>query len=163
RSSPTRSRRRTRAPSNRRTGPSGARSRAGRPRRDREAGRRRRLPLGAPGLRLGTPSLVALGVVVDGALGCHIRLSRTSWRGAANPNPNDNVGLRNYRELMDNERFASIDIRNIVIFTVVFVVGALVVGFFMALLLDKGVRGENFFRSVYLFPMAISFIATAII
>jgi glucose/mannose transport system permease protein len=33
----------------------------------------------------------------------------------------------------------------------------------MALLLDRGVTGENAFRSVYLFPMAISFIATAII
>src|SRR2546423_1597891 len=116
-----------------------------------------------PGLLLVTPSLLALGVFVYGFLGWNIRVSFTSWRGAASRNPNDNVGLRNYRELMHNERFASIDIRNIVIFTVVFVVGALVVGFFMALLLDKGVRGENFFRSVYLFPMAISFIATAII
>jgi glucose/mannose transport system permease protein len=33
----------------------------------------------------------------------------------------------------------------------------------MAMLLDKGVRAEGFFRGVYLFPMAISFIATAII
>jgi glucose/mannose transport system permease protein len=52
---------------------------------------------------------------------------------------------------------------NIALFTVVFVAGSLALGFAMAALLDRGVRGENAFRSLYLFPMAISFIATAII
>src|SRR5258706_1788553 len=87
-------------------------------------------------------------------------MSLSSWQGIiAN---NDFVGLKNYRELFDNERF-QIDIRNVLVFTVVFVVGSLAAGFFMGLLLEKGVRFEGFFRSVYLFPMAISFIATAII
>jgi glucose/mannose transport system permease protein len=45
----------------------------------------------------------------------------------------------------------------------VFIGGSLIIGFVLALLLDKGVRGEGFLRSVYLFPMAISFIATGII
>ena len=33
----------------------------------------------------------------------------------------------------------------------------------LALLLDKGVKGEGFFRSIYLFPMAVSFIASGIV
>jgi glucose/mannose transport system permease protein len=120
----------------------------------------RRIRSWGPGLLLVSPSLLALGVFVYGFLGWNIRVSFSSWRGLVNPN--DYVGPRNYERLADDERFG-LDIRHIVIFTLVFMVGSLVLGFFMALLLDRGVRFEGFFRSVYLFPMAISFIATAII
>ncbi len=44
-----------------------------------------------------------------------------------------------------------------------FILGALIIGAILAFLLDKGVKGEGFFRSVYLFPMAISFIAAGIV
>jgi glucose/mannose transport system permease protein len=33
----------------------------------------------------------------------------------------------------------------------------------LALLLDRGLRGESFFRSLFLFPMAISFIVTGVV
>jgi glucose/mannose transport system permease protein len=120
----------------------------------------RRLRSWGPGLLLVTPSLLALGVFVYGFLGWNIRVSFTSWRGLTPTY--DNVGLENYRNLADDERFA-IDVRNVLIFTAVFVVGSLVLGFVMALLLDRGARYESVFRSIFLFPMAISFIATAII
>jgi glucose/mannose transport system permease protein len=120
----------------------------------------RRIRSWGPGLLLVAPSLIALGVFVYGFLGWNIRVSFTSWRGLTPKY--DNVGTRNYRALAADERFQH-DVRNILIFTLVFVIGSLVLGFFMALLLEKGARGESFFRSVYLFPMAISFIATAII
>jgi glucose/mannose transport system permease protein len=45
----------------------------------------------------------------------------------------------------------------------VFVLGALLMGAFLAFLLDKGVKGEGFFRAVYLFPMAVSFIAAGVV
>ena len=120
----------------------------------------RRIRSWGPGLLLVAPSLIALGIFVYGFLGWNIRVSFSSWRGLQNPN--DYVGPRNYRALASDERFG-LDVRHIVIFTLVFMVGSLALGFVMALLLDKGVVGETFFRSVYLFPMAISFIATAII
>ncbi len=111
-------------------------------------------------LLLVTPSLVALAIFVYGFLGWNVRVSLTSWRGLTPRS--DFVGLRNYTALWADERWG-IDVHNIVIFTVVFVVGALALGLVMALLLEKGVRGENLLRSIYLFPMAISFIATGII
>ena len=107
-----------------------------------------------------TPSMLAIGLFVYGFIGWNMRVSFTSWRGLVPTY--DWVGLDNYRALMKDERF-QLDIRNLIVFTVVFIVGCLVVGLFMALLLDKGVRGEGFFRSVYLMPMAISFIATGIV
>jgi glucose/mannose transport system permease protein len=121
----------------------------------------RRLRAWGPGLVLILPSLIALAVFVYGFLGWNIRVSLSSWRGLAPAH--DFVGLHNYTALFSDLRFTEYDVPNITIFTLVFVAGSLVLGFVMALLLDRGVTGENAFRSVYLFPMAISFIATAII
>lgn len=121
----------------------------------------RRIRSWGPGLLLVAPSLAALALFVYGFLGWNIRVSLTSWRGLLPKY--DNVGLANYQALFHDQRFMQFDVPHIAVFTLVFVVGALAVGFVMALLLDRGVRGESVFRAVYLFPMAISFIATAII
>jgi glucose/mannose transport system permease protein len=107
-----------------------------------------------------SPSLILIGVFVYGFLGWNVRVSFTNWRGLS---PTYHfVGLDNYVSLLRDERFRA-DMRNLIIFTAVFVTGALVLGFLMAMLLDRGVRGEGFLRGVFLFPMAISFIATAIV
>jgi glucose/mannose transport system permease protein len=41
--------------------------------------------------------------------------------------------------------------------------GSLILGLSLAILLDQGLRGESFFRSLFLFPMAISFIVTGVV
>ncbi|MEV0270707.1 sugar ABC transporter permease [Hamadaea sp. NPDC050747] len=113
-----------------------------------------------PGLILVSPSLIALGIFVYGFIGWNARYSFTDWKGLT---PSDTfVGFDNYRELFADETFRN-DSRNLIIFTLVFMLGSLLLGLFMALLLDKGVWGEGFLRAVFLFPMAISFIATGII
>jgi glucose/mannose transport system permease protein len=122
--------------------------------------RKRRGPAWLAGFLLVSPSLILIGVFVYGFLGWNVRVSFTNWRGLS---PSYHfVGLDNYTRLMRDERWHA-DVRNLVVFTAVFVGGALVLGFLMAMLLDKGVRGEGFLRGVFLFPMAISFIATAIV
>lgn len=125
----------------------------------------RRIRAWGPGLLLVAPSLLLLGVFVYGFMGWTLRLSLTNSR--ARGGDVAYVGAENYRELADEttltgQRFA-IDVRNVLIFTLVFVVGSLAVGFLLALLLEKGVVAEGFFRGVYIFPMAISFIAIAIV
>jgi glucose/mannose transport system permease protein len=72
------------------------------------------------------------------------------------------AGLENYKGLFSDARF-HIDIRNTLIFTVIFVIGSLIIGLTLAVLLDQNIKGEGFFRSVYLFPMAISFIVTGVV
>src|SRR5512133_176924 len=120
----------------------------------------RRMKVWGPALLLVAPSLLLLAVFVYGFIAWNIRVSFTSWRGLT---PRyDFVGTTNYRALAEDERF-KLDVRNVAIFTGVFVGGSLLLGFGMATLLERGVRGEVLFRSIYLFPMAISFIATAII
>ncbi len=68
------------------------------------------------------------------------------------------VGLTNYRELLVDPEFTHA-LSNLLKFTVVFMIGCLLSGLIMSLLLEKGIKGEGFFRSTYLYPMAISFIA----
>jgi glucose/mannose transport system permease protein len=46
------------------------------------------------------------------------------------------------------------------IFGVGFIGGCLVVGYVLAVLIDQRVRGENLFRTIFLFPHALSFIVT---
>jgi glucose/mannose transport system permease protein len=121
---------------------------------------RRRYPSWLAGLVLIAPSLILIGIFVYGFMGWNVRVSFTSWHGLT---PIYNwVGLRNYAALWHDERWRN-DVSNILVFTSVFVVGALALGFVMALLLEKGARGESFYRGVFLLPMAISFIATAIV
>jgi glucose/mannose transport system permease protein len=67
------------------------------------------------------------------------------------------AGLHNFTELFQNPRF-QIDLRNTGVFTVTFLAGCLALGLLLAILLDQKIRGESFFRNVFLFPMSISFI-----
>jgi glucose/mannose transport system permease protein len=71
------------------------------------------------------------------------------------------VKLQNFVELFHDPRF-SIDIRNTLIFTALFVSGSLIFGLILAILLDQDLKGETFFRSLFIFPMAISYIVTGV-
>lgn len=107
-----------------------------------------------------SPSIIALLIFVYGFIFWSMRVSVSSWKGLM---PDYTfVGLKNYGELLADPRF-HIDVRNTVIFTILFVGGSLLLGITLALLLDQGLRGEGFFRSLFLFPMAISFIVTGVV
>lgn len=107
-----------------------------------------------------SPSIIAIAIFVYGFISWTIRVSTSQWVGL-NANFTWN-GLNNYIALLKDPRF-HIDARNTVIFTVLFVVGCLLLGLLLALLLDQGLKGEAFFRSLFLFPMAISFIVTGVV
>jgi glucose/mannose transport system permease protein len=105
------------------------------------------------------PSVIAVLVFVYGFIGWSALVSVSQW-DTVRPDYTF-VGLDNFRELFHNFRFL-IDIRNTVVFTVLFVLACLVIGFILASLLDRHVMGEGIFRSIYLFPMAVSFIVTGV-
>jgi glucose/mannose transport system permease protein len=54
------------------------------------------------------------------------------------------------------------DLRNTLVFTVFFLVFALVLGLLVAILLDQKVFGSGFFRNIFLFPYALSFVVTGV-
>jgi glucose/mannose transport system permease protein len=107
-----------------------------------------------------SPSIIAVLIFIYGFIAWSIRVSLSKWKGL-NPDYTWN-GLKNYLDLFADPRFA-VDVRNTLLFTGVFVIGSLVLGFLLAVMLDQGLKGEGFFRSLFLFPMAISYIVTGTI
>ena len=69
------------------------------------------------------------------------------------------VGLRPYFELWSNQRWA-IAYSNLFFFSIFYVVMALVVGLALAIAIDQRVKGEAVWRTVFLYPLAVSFIVT---
>ena len=51
-------------------------------------------------------------------------------------------------------------VENLFIFTTLFIVFCIFIGILLAILLDQKIRAEGFLRTVYLYPMALSFIVT---
>jgi glucose/mannose transport system permease protein len=106
------------------------------------------------------PAVIAIAVFVYGFIGWTAYASLIKWDKLL---PDFTlVGLSNYQRLFANQRF-QIDLRNTVVFTVLFLISCLAIGFLLALLLDQRIRGEGIFRSIYLFPMSISFIVTGVV
>ena len=103
------------------------------------------------------PSIIAMAVFVYGMIGFTLR---ESLQNRTNSYTEDvkYVGLINYIELWQDPEFTHA-LSNLLKFTAVFMIGCLLSGLIMSLLLEKGIKGEGIFRSTYLYPMAISFIA----
>ncbi|GAA1650318.1 sugar ABC transporter permease [Saccharothrix algeriensis] len=116
-----------------------------------------------PGLLLISPSLILLAVFVYGLIGWTFNLSLQD-RHNARP-AKGYVGFDNYTKLFTadiNDRFVH-SLQNLVVFTVVFMAGTLLFGLIWALLLERRARAEGFFRTIYLFPMAVSFVASGVV
>jgi glucose/mannose transport system permease protein len=103
---------------------------------------------------------VLVAVFVYGLIGWNVKVSLSDWRTAQQTS--GWAGLAAYRDLNSDPAWDQ-DLRHILLFTATFIIGALLIGLTLAFLLEKGVKGEGFFRAVYLFPMAISFIAAGVV
>jgi glucose/mannose transport system permease protein len=91
-------------------------------------------------------------------VGWNVFISFTDWEGFI---PTRNlVGIRNYQQLFSDSIFW-ISLKNNLLLILIFVPGVVLLGLVFAILLDQKVRGENFFRTVYLLPFAMSFVVTA--
>jgi glucose/mannose transport system permease protein len=107
------------------------------------------------------PSIVAVAIFVYGFIGWSIRVSLSKWKGL---NPDYTwAGLSQYINLFNNDPRFIIDVRNTVMFTVLFILACLIIGLTLAILLDQKLKGESIFRSIFLFPMSISFIASGVV
>jgi len=69
------------------------------------------------------------------------------------------AGLAQYVKLWEMDRWW-VALKNLAIFGIGYVAGAMALGVLLAVLLDQKVRAEGFIRTVYLYPMALSFVVT---
>ncbi len=72
------------------------------------------------------------------------------------------VGFQQYERLWGTERW-NVAIENLLIYGACMVVFSLVIGFVLAALLDQKIRFENTFRTILLYPFALSFIVTGLV
>ncbi len=75
------------------------------------------------------------------------------------PNYDEFVGLAQYARLWEMDRWW-LALKNLGIFSVLYVGGAMLIGMALAIVLDQKVRAEGVLRTIYLYPMALSFIVT---
>ena len=71
----------------------------------------------------------------------------------------DWAGLRSYRSVLRSEN-TEVAYINLLIYSVGFVGLTTLVGFVLAVLIDQRIRAENLLRTIYLYPLAVSFVVT---
>lgn len=69
------------------------------------------------------------------------------------------VGFDHYASLWANRRW-NIAYSNLFLFSAFYVVGAMAIGLMLAILIDQKIRAESFWRSMFMYPLAVSFIVT---
>lgn len=69
------------------------------------------------------------------------------------------VGLRNYNSVLASRNW-QIAFDNLLLFGIAFVLLSLITGLLLAILLDQRIRGENVLRTIFLYPLAVSFVVT---
>ena len=114
------------------------------------------------------PSIILIAVFVYGFIGNTFWISLTDWGGMAAlaENPVRNyAGFSNYIDLFTGflgNNFRQ-DLINAVYYSVLLLAGAIGSGLFIAILLDNKPKGEALFRTIFLYPMSLSFIVTGTI
>ncbi|WP_084536899.1 carbohydrate ABC transporter permease [Azospirillum halopraeferens] len=74
----------------------------------------------------------------------------------------DFVGFDQYRRLFANARWWTA-MENLAIHGTLFIVGCTLAGYALAILIDRGVRAESVFRTIFMLPLSMSFIVTGVI
>jgi glucose/mannose transport system permease protein len=69
------------------------------------------------------------------------------------------VGFESYVHLWQNRRW-NIAYTNLFLFSGFYVVGAIAIGLLLAILIDQRVRAESAWRTIFLYPLAVSFVVT---
>lgn len=87
------------------------------------------------------------------------RVSVSSSRTFPN---SDFVGAAQYIRLFNNERWL-LSLQNIAIYGVLFIIACLAIGFLLAVFIDQKVMAEGALRTIFLYPYAMSFVATGLI
>ncbi len=112
------------------------------------------------------PSIILLAIFVYGFISWTAVVSLSKWDGVQ---PNYAwAGFDTFKQLfltaggVSARRF-SIDLWNTLFFTLLFLLLCVGIGLLLAILLDQRVKGEGIFRTIYLFPMSLSFVVTGVV
>jgi glucose/mannose transport system permease protein len=108
-----------------------------------------------------------MATVLFGFIGCTIwtmfySLTTSRVLPASDPLGKDFVGLDQYVRLFRSSRW-QISVENLAVYGVLSLVFVFVIGFLLAVLMDQKIRFENTFRTIFLYPFALSFVITGLV
>jgi glucose/mannose transport system permease protein len=115
------------------------------------------------------PPFLLVALFVYGAVAWNGLLSLTDFTGIGSPDYGS-LDLENYVVAFTGGTPTWSDLtvepiwnaaQNTVVLMVAFAAACLVLGLLLAILVDRGIRFENTFRTIYLLPMSLSFVVTA--
>ncbi|KGM32755.1 carbohydrate ABC transporter permease [Inquilinus limosus] len=105
-----------------------------------------------------TPTVLVMATCFYGTILWTIYISFT--RSSLVPNY-DFAGVAQYVRLFSTARWYTA-FGNMFVFGGLFIAGALVLGTLLAVLIDQKVKGEGAFRTIFLYPLSMSFIVTGL-
>ena len=105
------------------------------------------------------PSIFAVAVFIYGFILWTGYISTVKWDSVVEDYTF--VGLQNWIRLFQMDRFHW-NLRNLVIYAVGFMSQCIIFGFLIAMLLDQKIKGEALFRTIVIFPFAVSAIVTGV-
>ncbi len=106
------------------------------------------------------PPFLLMGLFVYGAIVWNLLISLTDYQGFAQAPDYGNLDFEMYVRAATDSGVIDATI-NTFILIVAFTSATLVIGLALAILIDRGIRFENTFRTIYLLPMSLSFVVTA--
>jgi multiple sugar transport system permease protein len=106
------------------------------------------------------PNLAAVAVFMVFPLGFSLYMSFQNWDLFR---PAKFVGLANYRSLFTGDPLFTIALRNSVVYTVGTVVPTVLISLAVAGVLNRKIKGINFFRTVVFLPLAVSSVVMAVV
>ncbi|MDV7350364.1 sugar ABC transporter permease [Halorubrum distributum] len=106
------------------------------------------------------PPFLLMGLFVYGAVIWNLLISLTDYQRFENAPDYSDLDFEMYTRALADSGFIDAAV-NTLILLILFTAGTLVVGLLLAILIDRGIRFENSFRTIYLLPMSLSFVVTA--
>ena len=105
------------------------------------------------------PLAITALLAYDGSVIWSIRISLSSSKLF----PRDDwVGLDQFQRLFETDRWI-VSLQHMGVLAVVYILGVLVLGTLMAIFIDQQVKAESWFRTIFLYPYAMSFVVTGLI
>lgn len=106
-----------------------------------------------------SPSLITLSVFVYGFIAWTVLVSLSASKMVPDFTW---VGFENYWKLW---RFGPwrLAVGNFMVFSVLYVAIGLALGLFLAILIDQRIRAESLWRTIFLYPIALSFVVTGVV
>jgi glucose/mannose transport system permease protein len=105
------------------------------------------------------PSLILVTITVYGFIAFTVAMSFTGSKMF--PRFTQWVGFEQYARVWNNPRW-EVAVDNFLIFGTLYIGLSLAIGLALAIFLDQKIRAEGVLRTIYLYPMALSFIVTGV-